>query len=49
MTQVGAVLPTDGFVVRGVGLFGVLRLEMALRAIGLLREARAAKAAQAAA
>lgn len=47
--HINAVLLTDGFVVLGVGLFSVSRLEMALRAIGLLREARATKAAQAAA
>ena len=47
--HINAVLLTDGFVVLGVGLFAVSRLEMALRAIGLLREARATKAAQAAA
>lgn len=45
--HISAVLLTDGFVVLGVGLFGVSRLEMALRAIGLLRQARAAKAAAA--
>ncbi|WP_158285904.1 MULTISPECIES: CcdC protein domain-containing protein [unclassified Caulobacter] len=45
--HINAVLLTDGFVVLGVGLFAVSRLEMALRAIGLLREARATKAAQA--
>ncbi len=38
-------LLTDGFVVLAVGLFGVSRLEMALRAWGLLKAARAAKAA----
>ncbi|MBO9709572.1 MAG: DUF1453 family protein [Caulobacter sp.] len=43
--HVNAVLLTDGFMVLGVGLFAVSRLEMALRAWNLLREARAAKAA----
>jgi hypothetical protein len=43
--HINAVLLTDGFVVLGVGLFGVSRIEMALRAWGLLRAARAAKAA----
>lgn len=38
-------LLTDGFVVLAVGLFAVSRVEMGLRAWGLLREARAAKAA----
>ncbi len=38
-------LLTDGFVVLAVGLFAVSRVEMALRAWGLLRAARAAKAA----
>lgn len=43
--HINAVLLTDGFVVLGVGLFSVSRIEMALRAWGLLRDARAAKAA----
>jgi energy-converting hydrogenase Eha subunit A len=43
--HINAVLLTDGFVVLGVGLFAVSRIEMALRAWGLLRSARAAKAA----
>jgi NAD/NADP transhydrogenase beta subunit len=38
-------LLTDGFVVLAVGLFAVSRIEMALRAWGLLRAARATKAA----
>lgn len=38
-------LLTDGFVVLAVGLFAVSRAEMALRAWGLLKAARAAKAA----
>jgi hypothetical protein len=42
------VLITDGFIVLGVGLLAVSRVEMALRAWGLLRDARAAKAAMAA-
>jgi len=42
--HLNAVLLTDGFVVLGVGLFAVSRIEMALRAWGLLRAARAAKA-----
>jgi hypothetical protein len=46
--HINAVLLTDGFVVLGVGLFAVSRIEMALRAWGLLRAARAAKAALAA-
>ena len=46
--HINAVLLTDGFVVLGVGLFAVSRIEMALRAWGLLRAARAAKAAVAA-
>ena len=37
-------LVTDGFIVLGVSLMAVSRVEMALRAWGLLREARAAKA-----
>jgi hypothetical protein len=43
--RINAVLLTDGFMVLGVGLFAVSRIEMALRAWNLLREARAAKAA----
>lgn len=43
--HVSAVLITDGFIVLGVGLLAVSRVEMGLRAWGLLREARAAKAA----
>jgi NAD/NADP transhydrogenase beta subunit len=43
--HINAVLLTDGFVVLGVGLFSVSRIEMALRAWGLLRDARAARAA----
>ncbi len=42
--HIKAVLITDGFIVLGVGLLAVSRIEMALRAWGLLREARAAKA-----
>jgi hypothetical protein len=38
-------LLTDGFVVLAVGLFAVSRVEMGLRAWGLLKAARAAKAA----
>ena len=38
-------LLTDGFVVLAVGLFAVSRLEMALRAWGLLKAARAVRAA----
>jgi hypothetical protein len=37
-------LLTDGFVVLAVGLFAVSRIEMGLRAWGLLKAARAAKA-----
>ncbi|WP_029917259.1 CcdC protein domain-containing protein [Caulobacter sp. UNC358MFTsu5.1] len=43
--HVSASLITDGFIVLGVGLLAVSRVEMGLRAWGLLREARAAKAA----
>ena len=43
--HLNAVLITNGFIVLGVGLLAVSRVEMALRAWGLLREARAAKAA----
>jgi len=43
--HVSAALITDGFIVLGVGLLAVSRVEMGLRAWGLLREARAAKAA----
>lgn len=43
--HLSAVLLTDGFIVLGVGLLVVARLEMALRAWNLLRQARAAKAA----
>lgn len=42
--HLNAVLITDGFIVLGVSLMAVSRVEMALRAWGLLREARAAKA-----
>jgi hypothetical protein len=42
--HLNAVLITDGFIVLGVGLLAVSRLEMALRAWSLLRQARAAKA-----
>lgn len=42
--HLNAVLLTDGFVVLGVGLFSVSRIEMALRAWGLLRAARASRA-----
>jgi hypothetical protein len=45
--HLNAVLITDGFVVFALGLFGVQRLEMWLRARRMLAEARAAKAAQA--
>jgi hypothetical protein len=45
--HLNAVLLTDGFVVLGVGLFAVSRIEMALRAWGLLRAARASSAAAA--
>jgi hypothetical protein len=41
--HIGVALLTDGFVVLAVGLFGVSRLEMALRAWGLLKAARASK------
>jgi len=41
----GADLVTSLFMVFGIGLFGVQRLEMAIRATRLLNEARAAKAA----
>lgn len=43
--HVSAAMITDGFIVLGVGLLAVSRLEMGLRAWGLLRSARAAKAA----
>lgn len=43
--HLNAVLLTDGFIVLGVGLLLVSRLEMGLRAWKLLREAKAAKAA----
>lgn len=43
--HINAALITDGFIVLGVGLLAVSRVEMGLRAWGLLREARAAKAA----
>jgi hypothetical protein len=43
--HVSAALITDGFIVLGVGLLAVSRVEMGLRAWCLLREARAAKAA----
>ena len=43
--HVSAALITDGFIVLGVGLLAVSRVEMGLRAWGLLRGARAAKAA----
>lgn len=43
--HVSAALITDGFIVLGVGLLAVSRVEMGLRAWGLLREARAAQAA----
>ena len=43
--HIGFTLLTDGFVVLAVGLFGVSRLEMALRAWGLLKAARASKVA----
>jgi NAD/NADP transhydrogenase beta subunit len=43
--HINAALVTDGFIVLGVSLLAVSRVEMALRAWGLLREARAAKAA----
>jgi len=43
--HISIALLTDGFVVLAVGLFSVSRLEMALRAWGLLKAARAAKAA----
>jgi NAD/NADP transhydrogenase beta subunit len=46
--HINAALITDGFIVLGVGLLAVSRLEMALRAWTLLREARAARAAVAA-
>jgi hypothetical protein len=42
--RLNAVLLTDGFIVLGVALLAVSRVEMALRAWGLLRHARAAKA-----
>ncbi|WP_426011449.1 hypothetical protein [Caulobacter sp. DWR2-3-1b2] len=45
--HVNLVLLNDGFIVLGVGLFAVSRVEMALRAWGLLKQARAAKAARA--
>lgn len=43
--HVSAALIADIFIVSAVGLFGVQRIEMWLRANRLLREARAAKAA----
>ena len=43
--RLSAALITDGFLVFALGLLGVQRLEMALRARRLLAEARAAKAA----
>ena len=43
--HINVVLLTDGFIVLGVGLFAVSRIEMALRAWGLLKQARAARAA----
>ena len=43
--HINLVLLNDGFIVLGVGLFAVSRIEMALRAWGLLKQARAAKAA----
>jgi hypothetical protein len=43
--HVSAALITDGFIVLGVGLLAMSRVEMGLRAWGLLRAARAAKAA----
>lgn len=43
--HVSAALITDGFIVFAVGLLGVQRVEMWIRANRLLREARAAKAA----
>jgi NAD/NADP transhydrogenase beta subunit len=46
--HINAALVTDGFIVLGVGLLAVSRVEMGLRAWGLLRQARAAKAAAAA-
>ena len=46
--RLSAALLTDGFLVLGVGLLAVSRVEMALRAWGLLREAQAAKATLAA-
>jgi hypothetical protein len=42
--HINAALITDGFIVLGVGLLAVSRVEMALRAWALLREARAARA-----
>lgn len=42
--HINAVLLTDGFIVLGVSLMAVSRVEMALRAWALLRDARAAKA-----
>ncbi len=42
--HISIALLTDGFVVLAVGLFAVSRVEMALRAWGLLRAARATKA-----
>ena len=42
--HLNVALVTDGFIVLGVSLMAVSRVEMALRAWGLLREARAAKA-----
>ena len=46
--HINAALVTDGFIVLGVGLLAVSRVEMGLRAWTLLREARAAKAISAA-
>ena len=46
--HINAALVTDGFIVLGVGLLAVSRLEMALRAWTLLRDARAARAQAAA-
>jgi Na+/H+ antiporter NhaD/arsenite permease-like protein len=43
--HLSVALLTDGFVVLGVSLFSISRLEMALRAWALLKAARAAKAA----
>jgi hypothetical protein len=42
--HLNAVLITDGFIVLGVSLLAMSRVEMALRAWGLLRDARVAKA-----